>query len=983
MTVVDGTLHARSSQRVKRMPSRSSAQRVRRWWPVAVGVVIAASWPVLAHVPALSSPRPSELPLHQQFAAELLLVALLVWGLTLVWNAVLQWQVRLRTAALQRATEDRVALLEAIPDLLFEVDRQGRYLHIHTLSPELLSQPAEQLLGRTVSEVMPPEAAAICLEALAEADAQGRSHGRQIRLRLPTGEHWFELSVACRSTAPDQPQRFVVLSREVSERRQLADQLQRQNRFYASLSRCNQVILTGTDPEDLLHDLCAEAIHSGELKMAWVGLVTEDGSGIRPVAFAGEGTGYLQGIRITLSAENPSGRGPTGTAVRENRPVWCQDFQHDPATRPWHERSRRYGWCSSAAIPLRQQGRVIGALTLYAGEPGAFDATIQRLLLDLGASISLALERVQADTLRRQLAAAIAASERNYRELTESIHDVIWKLDPETLTFLYVSPAVRRLRGLEPSVVMAESLSESLLPESRDWLVRLQCWYDRCRQQGGPEPGDILLEEVAQYARDGSTVWSEVSVSLVENPETGQLEFHGVSRDITERKQAEARMAQLVSLDPLTGLPNRSMLRTQSAALFEPTQGQPRPLALMLLGLDNFKGVNESLGYEQGDRLLVEMARRLRQLLRSSDLVARTGGDEFLLVLPDLTQEQAIRMASRILEEVSRPWSVGSQNWVLTASLGIALSPDDGTDLDTLFLKADTAMYQVKRESPNGFRFFTEQMQRDAVRAVTVANALHQAIEQEQFELHYQPQVELRTGQVIGAEVLLRWTHPQLGMISPSEFIPLAESNGLILEIGTWVLCAALTQARIWQEQGAPPLRLAVNLSALQFRNPGLADRVQELLAATGILPQSLELELTESMTMQDPEAAGRIMRQLTDLGLHLSIDDFGTGYSSLSYLQRFPVQTLKIDQSFVRDLDTKADDRAIITAIIGLARTLGIRTLAEGVETREQLTFLAQQGCDVVQGYFFSRPVCAAELSLYLEQQHPLRLQAWQLSPA
>lgn len=381
-------------------------------------------------------------------------------------------------------------------------------------------------------------------------------------------------------------------------------------------------------------------------------------------------------------------------------------------------------------------------------------------------------------------------------------------------------------------------------------------------------------------------------------------------------------------------------------------------MAVMFLDLDHFKNINDTLGHDVGDRLLVEVAKRLSGCLRAVDTVSRPGGDEFVFILPNTDDEGAAHAAGRLIEAVSMPCVIDRHELTITPSIGIAIFPDDGRDLDTLSRNADTAMYRAKREGRNTFRFFTHEMQLHSARTLALANALHHALEREQLYLEYQPQVSLQDGRVVGAEALLRWSHPELGLISPAEFIHIAEGNGLILPIGEWVLRSALQQARRWADEGLPPLMLAVNLSAVQFRHPDLPGRVEALLAQTGVAPRLLELELTEAVAMEDPEMAIRVMNELDRHGVRIAIDDFGTGYSSLSYLKRFRAHKLKIDQSFVRDIIDDPDDKAIVTAIINLAFSLEMLTIAEGVESAGQLDFLKLHGCDEVQGYHFSRPL-------------------------
>lgn len=440
-----------------------------------------------------------------------------------------------------------------------------------------------------------------------------------------------------------------------------------------------------------------------------------------------------------------------------------------------------------------------------------------------------------------------------------------------------------------------------------------------------------------------------------------------VSHDITDRKQAEADVAKLAYFDALTALPNRTLLNDRMTRALAEAVRRNCELCVMFVDLDHFKNINDTLGHGVGDALLVEVARRMQTALREQDTVARFGGDEFIALLPDTGVEGAAHVAQNILNIISEPITLQGRELTVTPSIGIALWPRDGNDVDTLFKHADVAMYRAKRVGRNGFQFYTQELQQDASRVLLLENELRRALERNQFSLHYQPQLSLHSGKVVGVEALLRWHHHELGAISPAEFIPVAESSGQILAIGQWVLETALAQTRLWQSMGLTDLCVAVNVSAMQFRQPDLPQLVQSALARFDLPASSLEVELTESVAQQDPIGAMAIMAQLRQIGVKLAIDDFGTGYSSLSYLKRFAATRLKIDQSFVREICSDPDDLAIVRAIIGMARSLGLGTIAEGVETPAQLAVLRGEGCDEVQGYLFGRPLPVADATAYL----------------
>ncbi|SFL56055.1 putative bifunctional diguanylate cyclase/phosphodiesterase [Rugamonas rubra] len=440
----------------------------------------------------------------------------------------------------------------------------------------------------------------------------------------------------------------------------------------------------------------------------------------------------------------------------------------------------------------------------------------------------------------------------------------------------------------------------------------------------------------------------------------------GISRDVTERRRAEEKIEYLAHFDALTGLPNRVQLAERAGYAISLAQRNNEHLALMFLDLDHFKDVNDTLGHSVGDAVLVGLAKRLLAELRVEDTVSRLGGDEFILLVHAGDARGLSQVVEKVLALVARPHQVEQHQLTLTGSIGIALYPADGKDLEELVKCADAAMYRAKKNGRNGYCFFTAEMQARTARHMRIVGALRQALRLAQLAVHYQPQFAARDGRIVGAEALLRWQHPELGTVSPAEFIPAAEESGLILELGEWVLRTAVRQAKDWMDAGMAPLVMAVNLSAVQFRHPNLPDLVRAILREVGLAPEYLELELTESGAMQDPPSAIAVMNKLREQGVRMSIDDFGTGYSSLSYLKKFKVYKLKIDQSFVRDISTDPEDKAIVVAIINMAKGLGLQTIAEGVETPAQLEFLRQQGCDEMQGYHYSRPLPAAQFEAF-----------------
>jgi diguanylate cyclase (GGDEF)-like protein/PAS domain S-box-containing protein len=476
--------------------------------------------------------------------------------------------------------------------------------------------------------------------------------------------------------------------------------------------------------------------------------------------------------------------------------------------------------------------------------------------------------------------------------------------------------------------------------------------------------------ELVNRRKDGTEYVEWVQISPVRQADGRLTHYMAINEDITERKHSAERIEHLANFDALTGLPNRAQLADRLQHAISLARRSNGLLALMFLDLDQFKDINDTLGHSIGDALLVELSQRLRRALREEDTVSRLGGDEFILLLPGLDARAAARVAQKLLDVIAPACRADQYVLAVTASVGIAMYPDDGVDLETLSQHADAAMYRAKQEGRRCYRFFTAEMQARSARHQQLVTALRSALERKQLEVYYQPQASLRDGRIIGAEALLRWQHDELGAVSPQEFIPVAEYSGLIMPIGEWVLRQAVRQTRAWIDQGLQPLIIAVNLSATQFRHADLPQLVTRILQEEGLAPEYLELELTEGVAMSDPQAAIAIMDQLHARGIRMALDDFGTGYSSLSQLKKFKVYMLKIDQSFVRDISTDPGDKAIVSAVIRMAASLGLQTIAEGVETARQMDFLREQGCDQVQGYHCSRPLTAEHFAAFLKER-------------
>ncbi len=483
--------------------------------------------------------------------------------------------------------------------------------------------------------------------------------------------------------------------------------------------------------------------------------------------------------------------------------------------------------------------------------------------------------------------------------------------------------------------------------------------------------GQVFSEVFVNKKKNGLLYYEEKTITPLKDPQGQITHFVATGKDITERMQTQERLHFLAHHDALTELPNRIFYMDRLKESLARARWHGRRVAVLFLDLDRFKNINDTLGHAVGDRLLQLISRRLAESLRDGDVVARLGGDEFAILLDDITSEQDVPgIAQKILDTVTPSFRIDERELFITASVGISLYPTDGEDSDTLLKHADIAMYRAKDLGKNNYQFYSADMSARAFERLTLESSLRHALERSEFLLHYQPQIDTNSGKVVGVEALLRWQHPELGLIAPSDFVPLLEETGIIIPVGEWVLRAACEQLRKWRRAGREHLRIAVNLSARQFNEPNFASIIDRAMQASGCNPTLLELEITESIIMRHTQLTIQALDALGSMGTRLAVDDFGTGYSSLSYLRRFPIDTLKIDRTFIHDIQSDADDAAITSAIIGMAQRLKINVVAEGVETKEQIDFLQSNGCYVMQGYFFSKPLTAEGLEEFLSEK-------------
>jgi diguanylate cyclase (GGDEF)-like protein/PAS domain S-box-containing protein len=638
-------------------------------------------------------------------------------------------------------------------------------------------------------------------------------------------------------------------------------------------------------------------------------------------------------------------------------PVWIGDVIRDPRTSRL-ERAEQTGWNTGLVVPVKAGGQTIGVLDFYASRLTSPEPQFLKVLRSASTDIghfyqrSIALEKLRQSEERFSSTMKLAAIGIAHVE--------------EGGRFKYVNPQLCEMLGYTEQELLAMTVKEVSHPGDANMT-------DELREQLRSGAIQSFKVEKRYLRKDGSPVWVGLTIAC-KRDRIGRCEFDiSVVEDISARKGAEERIQFLATHDGLTGLPNRVMFTQLLGLSIETARRYGRRLAVLFIDLDRFKVINDTLGHEAGDVLLREVAARLRECLRASDVVARLGGDEFVVLLQEVNDPaQAAAVARNILAVVMKPVVILGQECRVTASVGVCLHPDDGQDDQSIMKNADMAMYLAKEEGKNNFQFFTSRMKPHSIERLALETNLRRALELNEFSLHYQAKVNFKSGAITGVEALLRWQNPELGAVSPARFIPLAEETGLIVPIGKWVLKTACAQTVAWQRQGLSTVQMSVNLSMRQLNDEGLVREIESVLAETGLAPELLELEVTESTIMHNAERAVRVLNAIKGLGVRLAIDDFGTGYSSLAHLKRFPIDTLKVDRSFIREVPNDAEDRAIAEAIIAMGKTLSLTVVAEGVETPEQQAFLSDRLCDEMQGYYFSTPIAAQDFAELLRGHSP-----------
>ncbi|MEW6644953.1 MAG: EAL domain-containing protein [Pseudomonadota bacterium] len=791
------------------------------------------------------------------------------------------------------------------------------------------------------------------------------------------------------------------------------EQRDRLTHMLGAISATNEAIIRASSRQELFQLVCDAVMTGGKFTSATIALA-DGGDFLRIVASSGPDAGFARTLRLAIDERHPEGRGMVGTAFRTCEPCYTNNIRIDPRTEFWRDSPGPTK--SGAGLPLLRDGRSVGVLLFLSDEADAFTPRLIELLQRLAENVSFAMEMLERednrraaelskDRLTRMFSALSATNEAIMRATSRG--DLLQRVCEAAVvggqftstTIALVRPkqefldiaaaagpdrlgAISVRLSVDPSRPEGSGLSGRAFRSCRpcisnDYLAdaRTAHFYDTIRASGARSGAALPLMNrggaigVLMFFSTELGAFTPELVQLLQRL-ADNISFGLDNFDRAEqKKEADEHIKYLATHDGLTDLPNRALFAQLLNEAIKFTDLESRRLALLFIDLDRFKVINDTLGHADGDTLLVEIAARLRNALRKSDMVARIGGDEFVALLPHVSERsEAMVVAQKLLSAVMTPVNLRGHECRVTASIGIALYPENGSDGQTLIKNADMAMYAAKDEGKNTVKFFSCDIKTQSIERLMLETNLRKAIERGEFMLHYQPKLDLNNGQITGVEALLRWSQPDIGMIPPSQFIPIAEETGLIVPIGRWVLRTACEQHVAWRRQGLPPFYMAINLSPRQFQQDNLVQDIDEILSVTGMQPDLLEIEITESMVMQNTERANAVLSALKARGIRIAMDDFGTGYSSMSLIKQFPFDTLKIDRAFIRDLPENKDDRAIAEAIINLGKALGVKIVAEGVETDSQQTFLRERACDEIQGYLFSRPIPAERIADFFD---------------
>ena len=862
-------------------------------------------------------------------------------------HALLQRSLKLSSDELMQTNDNLRTLLEALPDLFFRIDADDTVSDFHTGNGTFLDLPPREVIGKVIHRIPALNAGNRMFLAIRHARKTRQRTNFEYRLDSNDERRFFEARLF-----PVSDDQLAILVRDITERKleeiRLLDnerQLRQQNKLLVDTAKSKH--LASGELETALREIAAIAAQGLKVARSSIWLYSEDREKLTCASlYTHKGSSHGDGLELSAT-DYPA----YFEALRNKRTIAADDALTHPNTSEFSEDYLKpLGITSMLDAAIRVGGRTVGVLcNEHIGPARSWSQEERNFAASMADFVSLAMETRE----RKKAQSALSESEAKFRVLSETTDSVIVVFRER---FLYINPKLLKISGYSQEEIFAMPPSQMVHAEDKAIIEQVISQY----LSGSTK---TMRSEIRILDRNGNTHWMFMTANGIQFD--GQPAVLATAFDITERKAMEDQLRHQAYHDKLTGLPNRALFISHLEQALARAKKRATLFAVLFIDLDRFKIINDSLGHMVGDKLLVEIAQRLRSNLQAADTVTRLGGDEFTVLLQDLrSMDNAVHIADRLQKLISEPIFIGEHEIITTASIGIALNNGDYQHADHILRDADIAMYRAKNNGKACYEIFDAEMHARALRLLKMESDLRHAIERGEFELYYQPIVAMPTGWVTGFEALIRWNHPEQGLVSPFEFIPLAEETGMINEIGAWVLTDACKRIRDWQDkldgEDVPPIN--INVSSKQLAHGNLASHVIDVLQRMGIDGSRIKLELTETAVMENPSLASAMITQLRQHQVRIAIDDFGTGYSSLSYLHKFPIDTLKVDRSFVNNIGENGENAEIVNTIVMLAHSLGLDVVAEGIETEQQHQHLQAIGCDYAQGYLFARPMPAQE---------------------
>jgi diguanylate cyclase (GGDEF)-like protein/PAS domain S-box-containing protein len=837
-------------------------------------------------------------------------------------------------------------LIDTIPLPILVQDRDGHVVQVNQACERFFGQTRAKLVSGTetsLSALLSPKVPTRLLE----------TRGTRIQLDdQRTADILLQRAIFETATENGNDGGIVNVIIDLTERQQAQRQIEQINRTLAVVTSVNETIVRVRERLPILERACEILVEQGGFPLTWFEF--DDVPEEQPAIAKGTGQEHIFAIRALVTAcDQPC----THHAIDTGRVRVCLAANCHNEELPGLLARNSFGSMIRLSIPT-SPGRT-GSLAILTAASQTLTSSEEKLFGDLANDLSYAMEAIGQEEMRRHADGKLKLAAQVFENAAEGI-----MITDARNRILMVNKAFSKVTGYSPDEVMGQN-PRLLNSGKHDAAFYLEMW--ETIQKRGEWHG-----EVQNRRKNGKPYTEWLTISAVRSEEGEITNYVAVFTDLTSAKQIEEKLDFLVNYDPLTSLPNRVLFNDRLEQAIAKARTDGTHVAVFFLDLDRFSLINETFGHSAGDRVLKEVSTRLKATLRSSDSASRLGGDEFAMILPALASiEEASHVASKVMHALALPFSIDDQELYTSASVGISVFPEDGEEVETLVKNADSAMYRAMHEGRNTFRFYHQEMNARSSERIAMESDLRRALDRGELALHYQPFIDTCSGRIVGAEALLRWNRPGFGTVAPGDFIPLLEETGLIVPVGEWILQTACTANQLWRQRGFADLFVAVNFSAVQLRGDGVARRLADMLTRLDFDPRHLEIELTESMVMHDAEQGIRTLNEFKEIGTQLSIDDFGTGYSSLAYLKRLPLDTLKIDRSFITDTPHESEANAIVQAIVAMGHSLNLKIIAEGVEEAEQVDFLRKMRCDLLQGFYFSRPV-EQERFIELLQQQP-----------